>query len=643
MEFQVRLNEPAPARVTVDYTTFDGTAKADQDYEARSGTLTFEQGESTQKVGVTLLHDNHDDAGETFGLRLSNARGAYIGRERATGTIDNAGAMPGAWLSRFGRSVSDRTVEAISRRVNEAQQGSHLTLGGGGFARLRVLASDLLNGDESVPDDAEYGAFEDDAVIARLSATDDMFDNETNNDHSRALPMADVSGHSTNGGQVHGMSESQRETPRAGRSVEGGMATHSNARRGMSGSGFEGFARAIGVPEVRDLFRNASFFYAPKTDGIGPDWLGSWSAWGETGSSRFKGQEERVRIDGETSSATLGFDARRGRWLKGVALSYDDGEGAYTSGGIGSGGNVVSSMVGLNPYARYEVSDHTNVWGVFGYGIGGLTLTPERSGEGIETDLSHAMLALGGRTTLSVYADGFANFELALRSDARVQRTDADSVVGLVGTIGATHRVRAVLEGKGALNLSNDGVLTPTLEAGLRRDGGDAETGSGIELGTGIGYSSGRLTVQLNARGLVAHEAASYEEWGISGAVDFTPRIDGTGLRLQLGSTRGVVQSGVDALWRREAAQRNARSAFEAAQRFHAQVGYGIEGRWAGVLWEPFVALESAGHGVNSYRTGVRLIAGERTELNLEVQSQSDIDSGSGYVHDLMITGQTFF
>ena len=86
--FRVRLNEPAPARVTVDYATFDRTAKAGEDYEARSGTLTFERGESSKTVDVTLLHDDREEDGEEFGLRLSNARGAYIGRGEATGAID---------------------------------------------------------------------------------------------------------------------------------------------------------------------------------------------------------------------------------------------------------------------------------------------------------------------------------------------------------------------------------------------------------------------------------------------------------------------------------------------------------------------------------------------------------------------------
>ena len=54
---------------------------------------------------------------------------------------------------------------------------------------------------------------------------------------------------------------------------------------------------------------------------------------------------------------------------------------------------------------------------------------------------------------------------------------------------------------------------------GLRHDGGDAETGTGIEIGAGLRYTVGTVTVEAQARTLVAHEAAGYKEWGASGAI----------------------------------------------------------------------------------------------------------------------------
>ena len=131
LTFRVRLNEPAPDRVTVDYSTFDRTATRGEDYRTRRGTLTFGKGEQLKTVDVTLLYDDHDDAEETFGLRLSNARGAYIGKPTATGTIRNSGPMPQAWLSRFGRAAADNALEAIGRRLRGAETAeTHVTVAG---------------------------------------------------------------------------------------------------------------------------------------------------------------------------------------------------------------------------------------------------------------------------------------------------------------------------------------------------------------------------------------------------------------------------------------------------------------------------------------------------------------------------------
>ena len=99
--------------------------------------------------------------------------------------------------------------------------------------------------------------------------------------------------------------------------------------------------------------------------------------------------------------------------------------------------------------------------------------------------------------------------------------TASGAVAGLSGASGATSRVRALLEGRGTLSVAGGSVLTPTIEAGLHYDGGDAETGAGLEMGAGLGYAMGRITVQVNARGLLAHQDDAYEEWGYSASVSY--------------------------------------------------------------------------------------------------------------------------
>ncbi|SAY38234.1 hypothetical protein [Candidatus Synechococcus spongiarum] len=53
-------------------------------------------------------------------------------------------------------------------------------------------------------------------------------------------------------------------------------------------------------------------------------------------------------------------------------------------------------------------------------------------------------------------------------------------------------------------------TFTPSLEMELRLDGGDAATGFGANIGAGLASASPEkgLTLELKARGLMAHEAA---------------------------------------------------------------------------------------------------------------------------------------
>ncbi len=50
---------------------------------------------------------------------------------------------------------------------------------------------------------------------------------------------------------------------------------------------------------------------------------------------------------------------------------------------------------------------------------------------------------------------------------------------------------------------------------------------------------------------LFAHQDTEYEEWGFSGSIRYQPQSDGRGLSVNLGSTWGQAQSGVQSLWPR--------------------------------------------------------------------------------------------
>ena len=85
--FRVSLSRENNEVVTVDYSTFDGTATAGSDYTATSATLTFEPGETRKTIPVEVLDDDEVEGDEILTVRLSDARNATLGAAEATGTI----------------------------------------------------------------------------------------------------------------------------------------------------------------------------------------------------------------------------------------------------------------------------------------------------------------------------------------------------------------------------------------------------------------------------------------------------------------------------------------------------------------------------------------------------------------------------
>ena len=150
------------------------------------------------------------------------------------------------------------------------------------------------------------------------------------------------------------------------------------------------------------------------------------------------------------------------------------------------------------------------MWGAAGWGRGGLEITPE-SGAALEADLRNSMAAAGARAVLKHASPRESSFEIALRSDFLWTETASDGTAALAEAVGTASRGRLMLEGAGQIQ-GLGGVVRPKVEGGVRYDGGDAETGQGFEVGGGLDWARGSLTLQLSGRMLVAHAEESYEE-----------------------------------------------------------------------------------------------------------------------------------
>jgi hypothetical protein len=95
LSLTVTLAAASNETVTVNYATANGTATAGSDYVSTSGTLTFNPGDLTKAIDVTINGDQSFEPNETFFVNLSNATNATISDNQGIGTIVNDDAQGG--------------------------------------------------------------------------------------------------------------------------------------------------------------------------------------------------------------------------------------------------------------------------------------------------------------------------------------------------------------------------------------------------------------------------------------------------------------------------------------------------------------------------------------------------------------------
>ena len=567
LPFVVTLGDAQTSAVSVRYATSDGTATAGLDYEAVSGMLRFEPGQTSKTVSVPVINDEHDDDGETLSLSLSQPFGATLADGTATGTIVNTDPMPQAWIARFGRTVAEQVLEAVESRMQAP----------------RTAGVEVSLGER----------------------------------------------------QVGGVAEEDGAQTVAGRNPAEpyGKGADPEQRLGLEAQ----------TMRQRDFLLGSSFSL---TGGTERD--GTYALWGRGAVTRFDGRDGALSLDGEVTSAMLGADWSQDALMAGLVISHSRGEGSYSSEG-GNGG-VISSLTGLYPWGRYALSERVSVWGVAGYGEGALTLTPEGEAP-ISTDLDLRMAAAGLRGVL-VQAPETGGLELAVKSDALGVQTSTAKADGLAAADAEVTRLRLGIEGSLPSRFEGGASLVPSVEIGVRRDGGDAETGSGIDIGGGIAWSDPQrgLSAEFRGRGLLSHEADGFRERGFSGSLSWDPTPEtARGLSLTMSQTVGVqAAGGMDALLEGDtlaglAANDDGENEF-ARRRFEMSLGYGF-----GVFGDRFTATPGVGLGLSDghreYRLGwwLGLVRGGSLSMDFDLSGlrrEAANDEGAAPEHVLTLQGQ---
>ncbi len=395
-----------------------------------------------------------------------------------------------------------------------------------------------------------------------------------------------------------------------------------------------------------------------------------WTGWARTSTGHFSSVGGPLPLQGRMRMGIFGADYQLGRLLAGVAVAHGRGEGAMTPTGLDRAYSAHSTLTSVHPCAAFDLSDDLTLWGQVGYRGGEMTLIESRvRGQELEqigayrTGNALAMAAVGARGALPEVA-GFA---LTVKSDAFLVQATSDAITApgtgnlAAGAAGA-NRVRATLEGSRALQFAGRS-LTPSIELGIRQDGGDAETGLGLETGFGIVYADPNVGLMVDATlsMLVAHQDSRYDEWGFSGSVRFDPGMAGRGLSLNVTPSFGASAQGANRL----RAMRDMGGLvpyggvpFDTGGQFAGEVGYGMAGPGGRGTGTPYAGLTQSGMGHRAMRYGWRWTVNERFNVSVEGARQRGVggignvtppvDAGadpdvSGAQHSLQVRGGVSF
>ena len=354
----------------------------------------------------------------------------------------------------------------------------------------------------------------------------------------------------------------------------------------------------------------------------------SVSLWSRGMESRFSGRDGELSLDGGVRTTMFGADYAKGPLMAGLMLSHRRGLGGYQGADIGQ---VASSVTGLHPWVGYQLSERVTLWGVTGYGRGSLSLTP---GEALSLPTSLAApVALKGGLSMSMLAGGVrgdlvdagaGGFGLAFKADALWVGTGSEAVDGpagrLAGTEAVVTRVRTALEASRGYVFGHGIALRPSLEVGLRQDGGDAETGAGADIAGSLIAADPLtgLSVDVRVRTLLVHQAQGFRERSVSVSFSYDPTP-----QTPLGFTArvapswgGQAMSGADALWGRDTMEGLGAGGPGSGDRLDAELGYALP-VGSRLVGTPRFGVTTSEYG-RDYRLGYKLTLLQRGAMNFE-------------------------
>ena len=673
--FTVTLSQPLPEPVTVSYATADGTATAGADYVAAGLAAAAEiaAGDIRATFIVATTEDTLAEADETFLVTLTAVNRPAVletlkvaplptatvtivdddkltmsvtGPETvvegsvATYTVTLAGGTSSAAVV-----VDYNTAESTATKDKDYTEPSgKLTIALGspsGRIAIQTTADKVVDPRETLvvkltggtmmtaPDEVKFGVGT--PAKAATEIIDPVFES-INRVNQALLPgVTRASAASTLDALSRRM---ELAAPANAPMPSADLAGLTNLYRALQAN-----ERALqdGSYDLAQVLGGSSFLVPLSSHDGMEDTEISFAIWGSGDYRSISGGDpDAADVDwnGSAWGARLGADMRFiDSLLAGLAVSWtgsaldyeDDVDGADMSGTYGS------SLISVHPYVGWTTPDY-GLWAAFGLGWGEVQID-DSVADAQSTAMSQWSLGGGASVTLlatdAMIAGGITALKLKAEGSLAHAEVEKSNTIDALGV--DVNQVRAILEASHAQHFPAGGSLTPSLEVGGRLDGGDGETGAGLEVGGGLSYADSGLAVEARGRALVLH-GGNYGEWGLTGLFQYDPGTAGHGLMVSVRPTWGATASGVAGLWEHGTLDLLGGND-QAGGRVEAEIGYGLAVFGASGVLTPYAGALLTDAGANSLSVGGRLQIAPAFEVSIEaLRSESaDVEAAPDY------------
>ena len=514
----VELSHTTNQVVTVQYSSTDETATAAEDYTSSRGIVIFDPGGTRGIVQFELINDAKIEDTETFTVTLANATHAEIVRSSATATIiDDDGGAPtiaiydavgsdDAGLMMFEVVLSEPSPHAIT--VGYRTEDGTATAGQDYAASTGqvTFAPGVVQTTIDVPLLSKETNWQEEMFFVHLEVSESV---QIEKDVATAVIQQPT--------QVQ-KNALAAYTARFVRTLSVQLTEAIQERLHPSGSTCSAMHRA----ETAQLWHGTSnwtpslgeLLSGCRISKIDTTSSGRMGFWGRGSFRRFHGRDtDALTLRGDVSTAMIGTDYRwNAGWLAGMMVAYSQGSGTYRY--PDQDGEIETHITGIYPYVSYEASEW-EIWMSGGYGWGSAEVQDGKQ------DLASRFGAVGFQGDLaSVRTSRLRYYGDVLLTDADIEEHQSEVI-----------RVRLGMES--AFHISE--WIHPYVEANVRQDGGDAETGISLELGGGlrVAYPEWKLHGEVRSQGLVLHSADGFMEWGISGSIQIGHPSEGLMMRIR--------------------------------------------------------------------------------------------------------------